>query len=315
MLTCIGIIETVRSVVGDLLDSDERDAFETSDVFAEIRQRINPDGWQGVWARRHICFPGFGSPRLGPVSALNLLRKQDATLRFLHVHHDDLKHAIELAGPNHFNAQETWQRVFRDAERAVMRQAAHAFPELGFLPTPARELVLWQRLGFAGQQGLYPTACNQYRESMNAVADWAKSRRLMDHTGAQCVPLEASLLDALIRDPSRVAVLQRQDGLSPRITVSEPAPATEPTTEEIERLLAEVPIFQMLSTDDVHTLALDTRPLFLGPTQRFVWKAVRERRCSWSAKAKSRCGSARVTARTGWSKRWVAARSWARWPS
>ena len=65
-------------------------------------------------------------------------------------------------------------------------------------------------------------------------------------------------------------MLQRQDGLGPRLTVTEPAPATEPTIEEIERLLAEVPIFRMLSADDVHTLALAARPLLLGPTQRFV---------------------------------------------
>ena len=138
LLTCMGIIEAVRADVGDLLESDERDAFETSDAFSEIRRRVNPDGWREVWDRRHISFAGLGSPRLGPVSALNLLRKKDATFRFLHIHHEDLKHAIELAGPNHFNSQETWQRVFRDAERAVMRQAAGAFPELGFLP-PAAE--------------------------------------------------------------------------------------------------------------------------------------------------------------------------------
>ena len=38
--------------------------------------------------------------------------------------------------------------------------------------------------------------------------------------------------------------------------MTEPAAATEPTTEEIERLLAEVPIFRMLSPADVHALAL-----------------------------------------------------------
>ena len=91
----------MRADVGDLLDADERAAFESSEVFVEIRRRINPDGWREVWERRRISFPGFGSPRLGPVSALNLMRKRDATLRFLHVHHEDLKHAIELAGPNH----------------------------------------------------------------------------------------------------------------------------------------------------------------------------------------------------------------------
>jgi hypothetical protein len=188
----------------------------------------------------------------------------------LHVHHEDLKHAIELAGPNAFNSQEAWQRVFRDAERAVMRQVADAFPELGFLPAPAREVVLWQRVGFAGQQGLYPTACNQYRASMNAVADWAKVRGLMDHAGGQCVPAGASLLEALVHDPQRVEVLQRQDRLGPDLTVIEPAAAAEPSIEEIQRLLAEVPIFRMLAAEEVHTLALGVRPLFLGPTQRFI---------------------------------------------
>jgi hypothetical protein len=270
LLTGIGIIEAVRSEVGDLLRPEERAALQRSDAFREIRRHINPEGWREVWAHRRICFPRFGSPRLGPVSALNLMRKRDATLRFLHVHHEDLKHAIELAGPNQFNSQETWQRVFRDAERAVMRQTAHAFPELGFLPSAAREVVLWQRLGFAGQQGVYPTACNQYRASMNSVADWAKRRGLMDHAGVQCVPSGASLFEALVHDPQRVEVLQRQDRLGPDLTVVEPIPESEPSIEEIERLLAEVPIFRMLSPAEVHTLALGVRPLFLGPTQRFI---------------------------------------------
>ena len=81
-----------------------------------------------MWALRHIA---FGGPRTGPVGALNLLNKRRATLEFLHVHHEDLQHAIELAGPNVHNAQETWHRVFRDAERAVLRQTPDAFPELG----------------------------------------------------------------------------------------------------------------------------------------------------------------------------------------
>jgi Cyclic nucleotide-binding domain len=270
LLTCIGIFEAVRDDVGDLLEPDEREAFETSDAFAEIRARIRPDAWREVWALRRITFPGFGTPRTGPVSALNLLRKRDATLRFLHVHHDDLKHAIELAGPNRFSSQETWQRVFRDAERAVLRQAADAFPELGHLPATAREVVLWQRFGFASTQGVYATACNQYRASMNSVADWARSRGLMDHAGSECVPSTVSLLEAYGRDPRRVEVLQRQDGLGAALTVNEPAVAEEPTTEEIEWLLAEVPIFSMMSPVEVHRLALGARPLLLGPTQRFV---------------------------------------------
>jgi CRP-like cAMP-binding protein len=270
LLTCIGIFEAVREDVGDLLDPGERAALEENAALAEIRRRIDSDAWKTVWDARRITFPSFGTPRTGPVSVLNLLRKREATLRFLHVHHEDLKHAIELAGANGFNSQETWQRVFRDAERAVMRQTADAFPELGYLPPPAREVVLWQRLGFAGQQGVYPTACNQYRASMNSVADWAKARGLMDHAGPECVPREASLLEAYTRNRSRVAVLQRQDGLAPSLVVSQPVVAPEPTTEEIQRMLAEVPIFRMLSAGDVCALAAGTRPLLLGPTQRFV---------------------------------------------
>lgn len=270
LLTFLGIVEAVREDGVDLLEPAERTSFEQDDSFAEIRSRVRPDAWREVWERRFISLPRFGSPRVGPVSVLNLLRKRDATLRFLHVHHEDLKHAMELAGRNDHNAQETWQRVFRDAERAVLRQAASAFPELGYLPELARERVLWQRLGIAGQQGVYPTACNQYRASMNSVASWAKQGGLIDYSGDECVPTGASLLEALIHDEPRVRLLQRHDGLGPSLTVTEAAPDTAPTTEEIERLLSEVSIFQMLSADEIHALAITARPLLLGPTERFV---------------------------------------------
>jgi CRP-like cAMP-binding protein len=270
LLTCFGIFEALREDVGDVLEADERAAFEQSDAFSRIRDLINPAAWREVWGLRGIAFPGFGTPRTGPMSVLNLLRKRNATLHFLHAHHEDLKHAIELAGPNRFNSQETWQRVFRDAERATLRQTAAAFPELGFVPPTAKEAVLWERISIHGQQGIYPTMCSQYRSSMNSVADWAKARGLMDHAGPECVPLEASLLEAYMHNPSWVAVLQRQDGLGPSLTVAEPALATEPTIGEIERLIAEIPMFRMLSADDVHALAVGARPLLLGPTQRFV---------------------------------------------
>jgi CRP-like cAMP-binding protein len=269
LLTCLGIIEAVRDDIGDLLDADERATYESSDIFAQVRARLRPDAWRDIWLMRHIAFARRSRPRTGPVSVLNLLKKREATLAFLHTHHEDLKNAIELAGPNPFNAQETWQRVFRDAERAVLRQTAEAFPELAYLPAPAREAVLWQR-GFAGQQGIYRTAGYQYRASMNSVAGWAKARGLMDYAGEECVPSRVSLIEAYTHDRSRVAVLQRHDGLGPDPEINELAVAAMPSTDEIEALLAEAPVFRSLPRDILHGLAIGGRPLLLGPTQRFV---------------------------------------------
>ncbi len=264
----------------------ERAAFE-SDRFGLIRERIDPDAWREVWGLREIAFPRRGIPRAGPVSVLNLLNKRRATLRFLHVHHEDLKHAIELAGPNLNTGQETWQRVVRDAERAVLRQTAEAFPELGYLPGPAREFILWHRRGridiggtvrvpraisalMADQDGLYPAACNQYRASMNAVAEWATEQELMNPSGRECVPRRASLLETQMNEPHRVAVLQQRDGYGERLDVSEPVDAVEPPAADAEELLAGVEIFAMLGRDDLRALAHAARPLALGPTERFV---------------------------------------------
>jgi CRP-like cAMP-binding protein len=219
------------------------------------------------------------------VSALNLLAKKKATLSFLHVHHADLQHAIRLAGRNHHNAQETWQRVFRDAERAVLRNVAAAFPELDDVPGPAREFVLWHRRGrfegirlpgtvsglFADQDGLFASACAQYRDSMNRVADWAKGAGLMDHTGVECVPRQVSLLEAHVNQPARVALLQHHDGYGPELEVGAELPATyRRPASEIQALLAVVPIFALLAPDELAALARTARPLTLGPTERLV---------------------------------------------
>jgi len=269
LLTCLGIIEAVRDDVGDLLSADERATFESSGVYREIRRRIDPTAWRRVWELRQISFARFGVPRTGPVSAQNLLQKRRATLEFLHVHHDDLKHAIELAGPNAMSAQETWHRVFRDAERAVLRQTARVFPELAFLPGAVRDLVLWQSVAVGTQEGLFPTACNQYRASLNAVARWARARGVMDYAGDECIPAHVSLLEA-IDDPAQVAVLQRRDGYSPRLDVIEEIDEVEPTVEEIEELFAQVPILQLLSREEIHGLASAARPLVFGPAERLV---------------------------------------------
>ena len=286
LLTCLGIAEAVRDDVGDLLTPEERAAFD-SPRFDAIRERLDVRAWREVWALREIAFPRRGIPRAGPVSLLNLLGKKRATLKFLHVHHEDLKRAIELAGPNPYSAQETWHRVFRDAERAVMRQTPAAFPELGYLPAASRELVLWHRRGrreaglrrrvpsavaalMRNQEGLFPAACTQYRMSMNAVAAWAAERSLMSIAGRECIPRRASLLEAFMGTPERVAALQRRDGYGARLDVSEASAAVEPPVEDAERLMASVPIFRPLEPAQLRALASTARPLALGPGERFV---------------------------------------------
>jgi CRP-like cAMP-binding protein len=286
LLTCLGIADAVRDDVGDLLTPAERSAYE-SERFAPLRSRVDPEAWRAVWELREIAFPKQSIARAGPVSLLNLMRKKRATLEFLHVHHEDLKQAIELAGPNRFNAQETWQRVFRDAERAILRQTSVAFPELGYLPRAARDLVLWHRQArldgvplvrvpkvvarlMHDQDGLFAAACNQYRASMNAVADWAKDRGLMNPAGNECIPQQVSLLEAYMEHPERIAALQRRDGYGPSLDVSDPVDAEQPPLEDAEQLLRTLPLFRMLTADEVSALARAARPLALGPMERFA---------------------------------------------
>jgi CRP-like cAMP-binding protein len=284
-LTFLGVVEAVRGEVGDLLSPAERDSFEHGDGFAAIRPRIDPARWREVWELRRIAFPRPGQPRTGPVSARNLLRKRAATLAFLKAHHEDLKGAIELAGPNHHNAQETWQRVFRDAERAVLRSTPAAFPELGFLPEQVRELVLWHRQGSLGvarvpgplarvlgdQDGLFQSACTQYRESMNAVAAWSKQRALMDYTGSECVPRDVSLLETRVARPARLASLQRRDGYEERLDLPVDLPqADERSFEDIQALFADLPIFAMLTGEELQALTRTARALTLGPLERLI---------------------------------------------
>lgn len=286
LLTCIGIFEAVKADLGDLLTPAERRAYETSPVFEPIRSAMNVRGWRSVWSLRKIAFASVGTPRVGDVSVLNLLAKKKATLAFLEVHHEDLMHAIELAGANDHNAQETWHRVFRDAERAVLRKTPLAFPELDALGPAARELVLWHRKGrlrsisfpqslsgwFGDQDGLYASACNQYRASMNHVSEWAKQRGLMDFTGTECIPESVSLLQAYMEGRHvRLGQLQRRDGYAGTLDLTADVPrSTEISRDSVLALFRQVPILSVLSDEEIADLAMVVRPIELGPVERII---------------------------------------------
>ncbi|HEU4536688.1 MAG TPA: cyclic nucleotide-binding domain-containing protein, partial [Polyangiaceae bacterium] len=185
-LTFLGVVEALGERGRDLLTDEER-ALVAGPAFADVRARLRPAAWREVCAHREVAPPRPGPLGAGPVGLDNLLRKRRATLGFLHAHHEDLKAAIELAGPNRGDAQEAWHRVFRDAERAVLRQARDAFPELEGLPAWQREFALWHRRGdfrplggaalpgwltglFGDQDGVFAAACTSYRDSLNDVA-------------------------------------------------------------------------------------------------------------------------------------------------
>ncbi len=283
-LTCLGIVEAVRPTL-DLLSPEERALFETSPRFAALRARLDVAAWSAVWDLRGIALlrtPGFDMP----VGFQNLLKKKAATLGFLHAHHEDLKHAIALAGENRLNAQETWQRVFRDAERAVLVMNQEAFPELRSLGEGVRRFVLWHRQGsmfglsfpaglagaFGDQDGLFPSACGQYRGSMNHVAAWAAERGLMEFTGAECVPREVSLLEShLAGNHGRLAQLQRRDGYQGTLELREAddEPRLLPVDEVLRRIVG-VAIFAVLTADERAHLARLARTITLGPTERII---------------------------------------------
>ncbi|HET7705196.1 MAG TPA: cyclic nucleotide-binding domain-containing protein [Thermoanaerobaculia bacterium] len=285
LLTCLGIFDAVRADVGDALTPEERAAYESAADFAPIREAVNASAWKDVWALRKIAMPPRGS-RPGPkVAAKNLLAKKAATLAFLEAHHHDLRHAIRLAGPNDHNAQETWHRVFRDAERAVLRKTPAAFAELAAFPAKAQEFILWHRKGvfsglslptisswFGDQDGLYANACNQYRASMNEVAEWARHEGLMDHTGSECIPEAVSLLKTMMEGREEALMqLQRRDGYAGAADLpTGPACLRAAAPGTIVALLRAIPIFRILTDEEIQQLAATVRPIELGPVERII---------------------------------------------
>jgi hypothetical protein len=265
-----------------------------------------------VWALREIAPRGAEALAHGPVGAANQLRKKRATLAFLHAHHEDLKQAIELSGPNPHNSQETWHRVFRDAERAVLTMNAAAFPELAYLTPGQRKFVLWHQRGdirlfgrygipgsltslFGDQDAILPSACRQYRASMNDVALWARERGLMDYTGATCVPEAASLLEAEMRgDQAAVAALQRRDGYAPELSL-DVRPPSEPAVSPraVAEMLRKVALFAPLLDREIEMLAQGARRERFGPMDRLMQQG-EEGTSLWIVES----GEAEVVART-----------------
>jgi CRP-like cAMP-binding protein len=273
-LTCLGIIEAVKDEYPDLLSADERRCFAESAAFQEIRERIDPGAWREAWGLRDIVFARNPLTAAGPVDFRNLVHKENAILTFLEAHHADLKHAIELAGPNLLTSQQTWHRVFRDAERAVLEAPQEVFPEFRHLGANYRNFVLWHERGkfpaatmgilppwltaiFGDRDGVYPSASRRYRDSMNEVATWAMQRSLMSYDGAECVPISASLIESQLHgDDERFAALQALDGhaVPLKATRKKLIGAATDDVEAAVSLLRAIEIFAPLSVSELWRL-------------------------------------------------------------
>jgi len=275
-LTCCGIFEALEESYPHLLSPAERQVLRESPDFEAIRTLIDTEAWREVWDLHEVVPSGPGQKTAGPVAFENLAKKQMAFRQFIATHHDDLENAIDLAGPNLDGAQDAWQRVYRDAERAVVNSSIAAFPELRHLPHHYREFALWHVKGdlshFAGEKllppwlsrvfvdddGLYPAGARQYRESMNHVAEWAQVHHLLDFAGAECVPSSVSLIEArLDGDEDRFASLQARDGYGATL---EAAPDTvrlrdTPSPETVHGLLRSIPVFSSLDEEALAALA------------------------------------------------------------
>lgn len=290
-LTCVGVFETVRDTHPDMLSATERRLLEEAPRFFEVRTRINPKRWSEVWGPRKILPKGYSPLAAGPVSFLNLMKKQEGTLRFLEAHHEDLVHAVDLAGPNLVSSQEAWHRVYRDAERAVTNSSLAAFPELRHVPPAYREFALWHEKGdfsrlpggfllpksvtaaLGDQDGIYPSAARQYRASMNHVAQICRSKGLMEYAGAEAVPREVSLIEALIeKDDQRFKVLQARDGYGGSLTaVSQTlTPRVTPGRKSMRELFRVHPLFESLQEDELEALADAARVVHAVPTEAIV---------------------------------------------
>jgi CRP-like cAMP-binding protein len=230
-------------------------------------------------------FAGNPLSAAGPVDFRNLIRKETANLAFLEAHHDDLKQAIELAGPNLESSQQTWHRVFRDAERAVLSASHGVFPEFRHLGAAPYAFVLWHQKGrfslpaagllpswltatFGDRDGLYPTAARRYRESMNEVAEHARRQDLMDYAGEECIPRSASLIEArLDREDERFSMLQAADGYGPALEATRQhlASAAPDGVDVVASLLRTVEIFEPLTVSEIWRLAYQGERRTFGP--------------------------------------------------
>ena len=168
-----------------------------------------------------------------------------------------------------------------------MQMNRDAFPELLELPSAAREFALWHESGslagrhlaprqlteiFGDHDGVFPSACRQYRASMNDVASWALANGLMEYTGKDCIPPSASLLEAHISHrPSMLARLQWHDGFAGSLEVCHEAQeALVVDPDAALHSLEQVGLLAALTVDELRSLAESVRPIELGHLERII---------------------------------------------
>ena len=177
LMTALGVIEAVRDDLGDLLTPEERAAADSWDDLT-----INVDGWREVWALRKIAQP-IGCATCWPRARRRSSSCTSTTRTSSTRSRSPGRTARTRRRPGTAcSATPSGPCCARRRTRSRSWRCC---------PTELRRFVLWHRRGQVGlrralrvpgplpqlvgdQDGLFASACNQYRASMNHVAEWAR---------------------------------------------------------------------------------------------------------------------------------------------
>ena len=190
LMTALGVIEAVRDDLGDLLTPEERAAADSSRTILTI----NVEGWrERVGAAQDRRQPRIGHARTCWPSARRRSSSCTSTTRTSSTRSRSPGRTARTRRRPGTACSATpsgpccARRPTRSRSSSTCRRKCGAscsgtgagsvgLSRVLRVPGPLPRLV-------GDQDGLFASACNQYRASMNHVADWAAEQGLMDHAG------------------------------------------------------------------------------------------------------------------------------------
>lgn len=278
-ISVLGFAEAVKDEYGDLLSHKEREALEEYSEFKQIKNRLNVNNWKEIWKHRHIIISKQGVPKLGEVSSQNIQEKRNVMLLFLNTYKHDLYNAIEIAGANTTNAQESFKCIFQNLEMILLNNMFETIPELNFINDQSNKFILlndknhltkssrnWILKMFGQQDGLLIEISSKYRDILNDVAQWVKKKQLIDYIGNSCIPQEASLIHWIVNH--KLDQLDRMNELNQIEALS----TSFFTTDERRKssIFKEKSFFKILTNEECEFLANISREIMLRAKERIM---------------------------------------------